>query len=393
MATKRTNPNIENNAVEEDRVFYLAKRLKSQYRWLDSISSGVIGIDQDYNILYLNRALMNFLGINEGRKPGDFVGKKCYEVFHTTKCHTDSCPSRRTLQTGESMEGILEVVRVDGKSIAIKAMTISYQLEDGGIGSMVTIIPLAEKKKHESQAQEAIEIAEFIERLNIGDHACLIYKTKEEQFLAAITFIKIGLGRGEKCLYVADDNTIKDVMGAMKAHEIDVERGIASGQLVVADKRESYLKRGVFDPEWMVQFLKTQIELAKQQGFKALRGTGEMTWVLGGDPGTERLMEYEAKLNYFIPKHDGVFLCQYNINRFSPDTIIDVIKTHPLVINKNYLCKNLYYSPPDEFLKTGKSSDEVERLLGSIMEKQKEEEALINAMKKYQDRLDRLYLD
>jgi len=47
----------------------------------------------------------------------------------------------------------------------------------------------------------------------------------------------------------------------------------------------------------MISLLITETEKAVAQGYPALRMTGEMTWVLRGLPGSERLLEYEAKLN------------------------------------------------------------------------------------------------
>ncbi len=44
----------------------------------------------------------------------------------------------------------------------------------------------------------------------------------------------------------------------------------------------------------MIRFLEEATDQAKAEGCKALRGTGEMTWYLGGDPGTEKLIEYEV---------------------------------------------------------------------------------------------------
>ena len=101
-----------------------------------------------------------------------------------------------------------------------------------------------------------------------------------------------------------------------------------------------------------------------------------MTWVLGGEAGTSKLMEYESKLNLFFPENDCLALCQYNRNRFSPEILADVIHTHPLVIAGGFVCKNFYYIPPEEFLKKEKKSLEVERLLFNLIDREKAEEAL-----------------
>lgn len=215
-----------------------------------------------------------------------------------------------------------------------------------------------------------------IEKIGVHDHLCLIYETREEQFSAVIPFMKIGLDRGEKCIYIADDNTAAMVIDQMKAAGIAVETAVAAGKLAIVSKQEAYLKQGYFDPDWMIGFLKRATDQAKAEGYSALRVTGEMTWVLGGDPGTERLMEYEAKLNYFFPNHDALAICQYNRNRFSPEVIKDVISTHPLVICGGLVCRNFYYVPPDDFLGERQPDKEIDRILANIINREKVEESL-----------------
>ncbi|MEW6364584.1 MAG: MEDS domain-containing protein [Acidobacteriota bacterium] len=228
-----------------------------------------------------------------------------------------------------------------------------------------------------SPADDRGRLLGALERLRVHDHLCLIYETREEQFAAVIPFMRIGLERGEKCIYIADDNTATAVLGAMTTEGIDVDSVIRSGALVMANKRDAYLKQGHFDPEWMIAFLEQSTEQARASGFSALRATGEMTWMLGGDPGAERLMEYESKLNYFFPASDALAICQYNRNRFSPEILRDVIYTHPLVVYGNMVCRNLYYVPPDEFLKPSQTSQEVERLLKNIVDRESTHEELI----------------
>lgn len=219
------------------------------------------------------------------------------------------------------------------------------------------------------------ELFNALEKIKTHDHICLIYMTREEQFAVAIPFMQIGLGRGERCVYIADDNTSVEVLDAMRKAGIDTDTAVRSGALAVLHKREAYLKQGSFDPDWMIRFLKEAADSAKGAGFTSLRVAGEMTWVLGGDPGAGRLIEYEAKLNYFFPENDVSAICQYNLNRFKPEVILDVVRTHPLVIYRNQVCKNFYYVPPDELLLPDQKSREVERLLNNIAERERIEKS------------------
>ena len=233
-----------------------------------------------------------------------------------------------------------------------------------------------EKVPSGSVAAVWTDVSKVIDKLGVHDHLCMIYETREEQLAAALPFIRNGLERGEKCIYIADDNTAESIVDGMEAGGIDVQSELRAGRLSLLSKQDAYLKQGYFDPDWMIGFIARAEDEAKAAGFYALRITGEMTWVLGGDPGADRLMEYEAKLNYFYPDHDVIICCQYNRNRFPPKVIKDVISTHPLVIYGNTVCRNFYYVPPDEYLAPEQPAREIERLLKNISAWKKSEEEL-----------------
>jgi len=190
-----------------------------------------------------------------------------------------------------------------------------------------------------------------LKQLHVHDHLCLIYNTQEEQLAAAVPFILLGLEREERCIYIADDNDVATILHKMKNEGVNVDSAIKSAALAVITKEDAYLKQGYFDPGWMIDFIKELVDKARADGFKALRVTGEMTWALGEEQGLDRLMEYEAKLNYFFPQNDVLAVCQYNRSRFHPETIKKAIHTHPLVISGSMVYKNPDYLPPDEFLK------------------------------------------
>src|SRR6266702_6143316 len=227
-----------------------------------------------------------------------------------------------------------------------------------------------------SLAAQTTPLIAALEQLGPHDHFCSIYESPQEHYAVAIPFIRIGLDRGEKCIYIADDGTVGDVRQAMQSEGIDVERAIASKALVLATKEQAYLEHGSFDPDWMFSFWKEATQLAISEGFSALRATGETEWVLRGGRGLERWMEYESRLTHTLSESNCSALCQYNRRLFPPELILDVIRTHPMVVYGSTVCRNLYYVPPDEFLGTNQTAREVERLLTNIWEREHVEDAL-----------------
>jgi signal transduction histidine kinase len=215
-----------------------------------------------------------------------------------------------------------------------------------------------------------------LERPVPHDHLCTIYESPEERLAVAMPFIRIGLERGEKCIYIADDGTEAEVHDAMSAEGIDVERSVAAGSLVLESKKATYLKHGAFDPDWMFTFWSNAKAEAASQGFSALRATGETEWVLRGEPGLERWMEYESQMTHLLARHHCFALCQYNRRLFPPELVLDVIRTHPTIIYHGIVCQNMYYVPANEFLCADQPAREVERLLTCIRDREEIEYTL-----------------
>jgi PAS domain S-box-containing protein len=212
----------------------------------------------------------------------------------------------------------------------------------------------------------------------------VIYETREQQSAVAVPFLRIGLERGEKCLYVADENTTANLLDAMRAESVDVDAAVEKGMLTITGKDQAYLRGDNFDPEEMITYWAGNVGEAKAAGYPALRFAGEMTWALGSNPGTERLIEYEVRLNRFFTEYDAVCICQYNNKRFTPEIILQVLRTHPLVIYGGHVCKNPYYIPPDEFLKPNQPEAEVQRWLENIQKYEMVERALRTATEEWE---------
>src|SRR5260370_12430159 len=93
--------------------------------------------------------------------------------------------------------------------------------------------------------------------LKQGDHICPIYENAAEQMGVAVPFLKEGLVRGERCLYIADDQNALQIAQALEAAAVNVAHEQARGALSILTKRETYLKSGEeFEPQAMIDFLR-----------------------------------------------------------------------------------------------------------------------------------------
>lgn len=197
----------------------------------------------------------------------------------------------------------------------------------------------------------ATDLERQLTGLKQGDHICPIYENAAEQMAVAIPFLKEGLVRGERCLYIADDHSAEQASQALEAAAVDVAHEQARGALSFLTKRETYLKSGdEFDPQAMIDFLRQAEGQAIADGYSGLRVLGEMTWALGPQITGHRLIEYEALLNRFLENSRTLVLCQYHRPRFDPAVIHDILRTHPATILGVHVCPNPYYEPPELLL-------------------------------------------
>lgn len=215
-----------------------------------------------------------------------------------------------------------------------------------------------------------------IEQLKLHEHAGLLYASPAEQFAVVVPFIRLGLERREKCLYIVDDNTPQAVSAALQQGGVELEAASRSGALKIVNKHETFVRQGYFDPEFMLQYWERATEMARAGGFAGLRVAGEMTWALQGHIGSERLGEYLAKLNNAVLQHDLVAIWQYNHRRFSAEQIWEVLQTHPRMITEGTMYKNGFYMPVTTFLGEHRASASVQNALNALSVQERSEQAL-----------------
>jgi hypothetical protein len=201
-----------------------------------------------------------------------------------------------------------------------------------------------------------------------GDHYCGIYRTDAEHRAIVTAFIRQGVERHEKMLYVVNIHTAAGLKALLASAGVDVDALLANGQLVILTAKDAYLKEGEFDPDKMIELLTKETEAALAEGYAALRVTGEMTWALAGEPGSERLVEYESKLNRFFPSSKCYAICQYDRRRFDSEVLLDVLHTHPKVMSgvDRYENENMYFVPTEAFLGPDRQSAVLDRWLHNL---------------------------
>jgi hypothetical protein len=181
-----------------------------------------------------------------------------------------------------------------------------------------------------------------------GTHMCLIYADEHERRMIIGKFLESGVNAKEKVSYFTDSMTPEEVRTWLLNMDIELPH---DDRFMIGDAEQTYCPDGVFVPETMLNTLRSFYEEAKKTGYSNVRVSGEMSWALKGMPGADRLMEYEALLNDVFITHPVTAICQYDANRFSGVTILNVLKVHPMMVVHGQVVHNPYYMKPHDFLK------------------------------------------
>jgi MEDS: MEthanogen/methylotroph, DcmR Sensory domain len=184
--------------------------------------------------------------------------------------------------------------------------------------------------------------------LQPGSHACAFYRGDDDRDQLLAAYLGAGLTAGDKCICIVDSlytqKRLKLPPGAGGG------TGPSGGQLDVHLPESTYLAGGRFTASDMLTFWAEAIVRAEGDGYSFCRLAGEMTWALRDEPGVEHLVGYESELNRVTSSYPVIVLCLYDLDRFSGEVVVNIVKTHPQVLVQGILVENPYYLGPDDFL-------------------------------------------
>ena len=182
-------------------------------------------------------------------------------------------------------------------------------------------------------------------------HACAFFHTREEEYQVLMPFIMEGFERGDRAFHIVDPAQRADHLERLAHEGIDIPAAEAAGQLKVRDWGETYLKDGRFDSTRMIETLLKMIDPANSPPGKISRNIANMEWALEDRPGCHEVVEYEARLTQALPRQHDPVICTYDLSKFDASFVMDILRTHPMVIIGGIVQENPFFVAPEHMLK------------------------------------------
>lgn len=167
-------------------------------------------------------------------------------------------------------------------------------MEDGNAGAKV-------RGGTSSASSQPIRLAGSV--LGAQRHVCAFFHSPDEAYNVLLPFIKEGFDRGEKAFHIVDPKLREEHALRLASIGIDVEAAEQRDQFKLVNWADAYLRDGHFDQDRMLSLIQEILEAGIQQGFALTRLLAQMEWALEDRPGVDDLVEYEARLNYLLPRY------------------------------------------------------------------------------------------
>jgi signal transduction histidine kinase len=230
-------------------------------------------------------------------------------------------------------------------------------------------------------------VSAAIEQIGPADHVCTLYEQRDEEVAIAVSYIRTGLDRGELCVCVVDDSG-ESILDALASAGVDIDVEMRKGRLAFLEKP---LAQGIQTLD-MLSKIEQFASGSRKAGHAGFRIVGEMSWALNGD--LKALAEFEVRLNLnrVWERHACAGLCQFDVRRFTPETLREMIIVHPLVVIGDRICRNPYYVAPEQYLSPDWPRYEADWMMTNLEQLQQSQDSLRASQERYQS-LSRLLLE
>ena len=160
-------------------------------------------------------------------------------------------------------------------------------------------------------------------------HFAALYSTDEGRFRLSVPFLADGIrARQPTWLYATAEILERYSEALARNHGVDMAAAVGSGRLVVGDGPGSNAAEAVAN--WERLYGK-----ALAAGPTVLRLIGEMTSVRQIFGSEAEMMEYEEAYELMAKRYPVVTLCQYDAREFDGEIMLQVLKSHPDMFERN----------------------------------------------------------
>jgi len=164
------------------------------------------------------------------------------------------------------------------------------------------------------------------------NHFASIYDSFDERVRVVSRFLKEGLDRNERCVYLDADSEISAITSSLHRLGISIDLIDPTG----------------LRPDRLLHRFQAELDKSIAAGFGGMRWAADMGWIVRLEAPEQSLLECEVVVDGFAHSHPVTYLCMFSRENFLNQIVSGVLRTHPALILAGEIYEfNPYYEPGD----------------------------------------------
>lgn len=191
-------------------------------------------------------------------------------------------------------------------------------------------------------------------RVSPGTHLCALYSGPAERERLLLPFLEEGLRQGDRVLCLIDD-----VETPCLGDRESGRPGLASGRSAQpgGERASDPLARGeLVGVDHVIDLLVAAVDAAVADDLTVLRVASDVSWVSPLRRPHDDLIRYESGVGRAVTQGLAIVMCLYDLTRLGADALVDVLRTHPMVLLDHALVENPYFRNPTKRLTAAPAS-------------------------------------
>lgn len=183
-------------------------------------------------------------------------------------------------------------------------------------------------------------------------HVCAFFHNPDEQYRILLPFVQEGFECGHRAFHVVHPKLREEHLRRLEIAGIAVPATQHRRQLEVATVEETFLRGGRFNSDAALALIQETLNTGATLGFPLTRMVAHVAErILDNESNTDEWLKCEARLNAILLRYNDPVICVYDLAKLSGAVVVDVLRTHPMVVIGGLLQENPFFMPPDEFLR------------------------------------------
>ena len=206
-----------------------------------------------------------------------------------------------------------------------------------------------------------------LEKIDVHDHVACFFRNEGERARGIARLARIGMERNERCYCLLGECHEGKVRQALRELGMKENEVRYSPALIFLNAEDLFLGEDGFSEDRCLDQL---VEMARSS---VSEGYGGTRFILEAGPivkriGHERFGRFESIWNESVDLERMACICLYDGENSSHSEVLAAVSTHPSLVIRGFVCRNYFYVPPEEFVRTGGSLPEAKQLLEKMLD-------------------------